>query len=72
MGLFALVATTILFFAFLLRLGILSPNATALALAPFGVNAGSASALLGFLQIGTGALASSAVVVAFYLLVFYY
>lgn len=60
-GLFGLVATTILFFAFLLCLGILSPNATALALAPFGKNAGSASALLGFLQIGTGALASAGV-----------
>lgn len=60
-GLFGLVATIILFFAFLLCLGILSPNATALALAPFGKNAGSASALLGFLQIGTGALASSGV-----------
>lgn len=58
-GLFGLVATIILFFAFLLCLGILSPNATALALAPFGKNAGSASALLGFLQIGAGALASS-------------
>ena len=60
-GLFELVATTILFFAYLSCLGILSPNATALALAPFGKNAGSASALLGFLQIGTGALASSGV-----------
>lgn len=59
--LFGLVATIVLFFAYLLCLGILSPNATALALAPFGKNAGSASALLGFLQIGTGALASSAV-----------
>lgn len=58
---FGLVATAILFFAFLLCLGILSPNATALALAPFGKNAGSASALLGFLQIGTGALASAGV-----------
>jgi DHA1 family bicyclomycin/chloramphenicol resistance-like MFS transporter len=60
-GLFGLIATIILFFVFLLCLGILSPNATALALAPFGKNAGSASALLGFLQIGTGALASSGV-----------
>ena len=60
-GLFGLIPTIILFFAFLLCLGILSPNATALALAPFGKNAGSAAALLGFLQIGTGALASSGV-----------
>lgn len=60
-GLFGLVATTLMFFAFLSCLGILSPNATALALAPFGKNAGSASALLGFLQIGIGALASAGV-----------
>ena len=60
-GFFGLIPTIILFFAFLLCLGILSPNATALALAPFGKNAGSAAALLGFLQIGTGALASSGV-----------
>ncbi len=60
-GLFGLAATIMLFFAYLLCLGILSPNATALALAPFGKNAGSASALLGFLQIGIGALASSGV-----------
>ncbi len=61
LGLFGLVATTILFFAYLSCLGILSPNATALSLAPFGKNAGSASALLGFLQIGIGALASAGV-----------
>jgi DHA1 family bicyclomycin/chloramphenicol resistance-like MFS transporter len=60
-GSFGLVATIILFFALLSCIGILTPNATALALAPFGKNAGSASALIGFLQIGTGALASSGV-----------
>ena len=60
-GLFGLTTTIVLFFAYLSCLGILSPNATALALAPFGKNAGSASALLGFLQIGIGALASSGV-----------
>jgi DHA1 family bicyclomycin/chloramphenicol resistance-like MFS transporter len=60
-GSLGLIATIILFFALLSCIGILSPNATALALAPFGKNAGSASALIGFLQIGIGALASSGV-----------
>ncbi len=60
-GSFGLAATIILFFALLSCIGILSPNATALALVPFGKNAGSASALIGFLQIGIGALASSGV-----------
>ena len=60
-GSLGLAATIILFFALLSSIGILSPNATALALAPFGKNAGSASALIGFLQIGIGALASSGV-----------
>lgn len=60
-GSLGLAATIILFFALLSCIGILSPNATALALAPFGKNAGSASALIGFLQIGIGALASSGV-----------
>lgn len=60
-GSLGLIATIILFFALLSCIGILSPNATALALAPFGKNAGSASALIGFLQIGIGALASAGV-----------
>jgi DHA1 family bicyclomycin/chloramphenicol resistance-like MFS transporter len=60
-GSLGLAATIILFFALLSCIGILSPNATALALAPFGKNAGSASALIGFLQIGIGALASAGV-----------
>ena len=34
------------------------PNATALAMRPFEKNAGSASALLGFIQMGLGALAT--------------
>jgi DHA1 family bicyclomycin/chloramphenicol resistance-like MFS transporter len=60
-GAFVLAATLILFFALLSCIGILSPNATAVALAPFGKNVGSASALIGFPQIGIGALASSGV-----------
>ncbi|MDY0904869.1 multidrug effflux MFS transporter [Pedobacter sp. CFBP9032] len=43
---------------FLSCLGFINPNAAALALAPFSKNAGSASALMGALQMGLGALAS--------------
>ncbi len=54
--------TTIFFlFANLASLGLTNPNASALALAPFTRNVGSASALLGFIQIGVGALASAGV-----------
>jgi DHA1 family bicyclomycin/chloramphenicol resistance-like MFS transporter len=51
--------STIIFIAlFLCCLGLINPNAAALALAPFTKNAGSASALMGALQMGLGALAS--------------
>ena len=54
--------TTICFFFVLLScLGIINPNASALSLAPFTRNVGSASALLGCTQIGVAALASSGV-----------
>ncbi|PWS29082.1 Bcr/CflA family drug resistance efflux transporter [Pedobacter yonginense] len=43
---------------FLCCLGFINPNAAALSLAPFSKNAGSASALMGALQMGLGALAS--------------
>jgi len=43
---------------FLCCLGLINPNAAALSLAPFSKNAGSASALMGALQMGLGALAS--------------
>nr|WP_315423642.1 multidrug effflux MFS transporter [uncultured Pedobacter sp.] len=43
---------------FLACLGLINPNAAALSLAPFTKNAGSASALMGALQMGLGALAS--------------
>jgi len=50
---------TLVFIAlFLSCLGFINPNAAALALAPFTKNAGSASALMGALQMGLGALAS--------------
>lgn len=54
--------TTILFIGlFLACLGFINPNASALCLAPFTKNAGSASALMGALQMGLGALASAAI-----------
>lgn len=45
-------------FIFLSCLGFISSNASALTLAPFSKNAGSASALMGFLQLGIGAFTS--------------
>lgn len=48
-------------FLFLAAFGLTNPNAGALTLAPFSHNAGRASALLGFLQMGIGALASTVV-----------
>lgn len=53
--------TTTIGFLFLVLLGsgITYPNAVALGLAPFSKNVGSASSLLGFLQLGVGALASA-------------
>lgn len=57
-NLYGLTATLVLFFAYLSCAGITYPNAAALALAPFSRNAGSASALLGFLQLGLGSLIS--------------
>ena len=53
---------TITFIAlFLGCLGFINPNASALSLAPFSKNAGSASALMGALQMGLGALASAVI-----------
>lgn len=51
-------ATICLLFLFLCCLGFVSPNASALSLAPFTRNAGSASALMGAIQMGLGTLAS--------------
>ncbi len=50
-----------LIFTFLCFQGIIFPNASALSLSPFGNQAGSASALLGTLQMGIGAIASGLV-----------
>ena len=41
--------------------GLTYPNAAAIALSPFQKNAGSASALLGFIQLGIGGLISSGI-----------
>jgi len=53
--------TLVLIFMFLSCAGFIFPNASALSMAPFSKNAGSASALMGALQMGLGALASVAV-----------
>ncbi|HEX8268423.1 MAG TPA: multidrug effflux MFS transporter [Flavobacterium sp.] len=58
---FSLYGTIAMLFLFLACLGLSNPNTAGLSLAPFSRNAGSASALLGALQLGLGALASVAV-----------
>ena len=50
-----------LLITFLFSLGLLVPNSTAMALAPFKKSAGSASALIGFIQMLVGASISAAV-----------
>ncbi len=60
-GWFGLPATLVLLFISLSTLGLAYPNAAALALAPFDRNIGSASAMLGFLQIGVSSLASASI-----------
>nr|WP_121273078.1 multidrug effflux MFS transporter [Pedobacter schmidteae] len=57
-GWFGLAETTALLFLFLCCLGFVSPNASALSLLPFTKNAGTASALMGAIQMGIGSLAS--------------
>jgi|SRR5579862_85122 len=60
-GWYGLTANVVLLLCYLPFCGIAFPNAAALALAPFTRNIGSASALLGFLQMGIGAMASTGV-----------
>jgi len=60
-GWFGLAATLVLLFISLSSLGLAFPNAAALSLVPFDRNIGSASAMLGFLQIGVSGLASASV-----------
>jgi DHA1 family bicyclomycin/chloramphenicol resistance-like MFS transporter len=58
---YGLTASVGLMLLYLPCCGIAYPNAAAIALTPFSKNVGSASALLGFIQMGTGALASTGV-----------
>ncbi len=58
-GVLGLGGTLTVLFCFLCCVGVTNPNASALAIAPFTRNAGSASALLGFFQLGTGAVIST-------------
>ena len=60
-GWYGLGFTIFFLFLFLAFLGFTFPNAAALALAPFAKNAGTASSLLGALQMSIGSLASIAV-----------
>lgn len=58
---YGLTAVLIFLFVLLSCCGISYPNAAALCMAPFPKNAGTASALLGFIQIGVGGLISGSV-----------
>lgn len=58
---YGLTAVLVLLFVLLSCCGITYPNAAALCMAPFSKNAGTASALLGFIQIGIGGLISGSV-----------
>jgi MFS transporter, DHA1 family, multidrug resistance protein len=60
-GWFQLNAILVLLFIALTSLGLAYPNAAALSLVPFDSNIGSASAMLGFLQIGVSGLASASI-----------
>ena len=51
-GWLGMIGTTVMFFLVLSCIGAIGPNGSAIALAPFTNNIGSASALLGFIQIG--------------------
>lgn len=57
-GWYNLYTTVATFFVLLACIGLSNPNSAALAMAPFGTRAGSAAALIGFLQMSIGALAS--------------
>jgi MFS transporter, DHA1 family, multidrug resistance protein len=56
-----LAANIVLLLLYLPFCGMAYPNAAAIALSPFSKNVGSASALLGFIQMGVGAFASTGV-----------
>ncbi|MBX7125749.1 MAG: multidrug effflux MFS transporter [Cyclobacteriaceae bacterium] len=50
-----------MFFLMLACVGLMNPNGSALAMAPFKEHAGSAASMFGFAQIGLGALVSSSI-----------
>lgn len=58
-GWYGLTANITCLFIVLSCAGLTYPNAAAIAMAPFSKNAGTASALLGFIQLGIGGLISS-------------
>lgn len=58
MGWYNLYSVVGTMFVFLCCIGLSNPNSAALAMAPFGSKAGSAAAMLGFLQMAAGAIAS--------------
>lgn len=58
LGWYGLFGTLLMTFLMLCCIGTLSPNASALSLAPFAKNAGVASSLMGAIQLGLGALSS--------------
>ncbi|SFH20777.1 multidrug effflux MFS transporter [Pontibacter chinhatensis] len=60
-GWFSIISLIVLLFVFLTGQGLLNPNATALSLAPFSKNTGSAAALLGSFRMAMGGLMSAAV-----------
>jgi DHA1 family bicyclomycin/chloramphenicol resistance-like MFS transporter len=59
-GWFGLAGTIAMIFFALFFVGLTNPNTSALSMAPFPRNAGIASALLGAMQLGLGAISSSA------------
>ena len=61
LGIATVLSTVTLVFLFLCCQGFIFPNASALSMAPFGHNAGNASALMGFIQMSVGALMSAMV-----------
>lgn len=58
LGIVGLKSMLVLFFFFLSSIGLTYPNGAAVGLAPFSRDAGRASALLGFIQMGFGAMIS--------------
>ncbi|WP_158826822.1 multidrug effflux MFS transporter [Mucilaginibacter lacusdianchii] len=58
LNILGLPGTLVMLFLFLSCIGLVNPNASAMSIAPFAENAGSASALMGAVQLGLGALAS--------------